>query len=402
MKFLETEETLYSWAYLNSIVWNFHIRCRHFLETVMKETKTVKVHSFFSKEKYKIAMKWKNFESCHFIKYKEPSGNYLALFDLDNTIISTKSGKGWSANIDDWKLKPNVEAKLSQVVNDGGFVCIVTNQLDTKNNTSAKLHAKIGNVIKRLDIPLYVFMSTKRDYYRKPCPGMFDLLLRELSQQFDLASSYFVGDAAGRPSDHADTDLKWAMNVGLKFLVPEVFFDDQESLPFTISYRPSEMFTHTELIKASSSRELVILIGMPASGKTFISKSVFAEYVHVNQDVLKTKDNCVLACKSALSEGKSVIIDNTNPTIECRNEYIKMAAAAGVKCRIIWLKFPKEWCLHLDMYRSLTEKRALLPKMAFISFGSSLQKPSNDECHVDVVEQIYCKLPNDKLMKHLV
>lgn len=38
----------------------------------------------------------------------------------------------------------------------------------------------------------------------------------------DMAESYFVGDAAGRPGDHSGTDRKWAMNAGLKFYTPEV------------------------------------------------------------------------------------------------------------------------------------------------------------------------------------
>jgi bifunctional polynucleotide phosphatase/kinase len=34
--------------------------------------------------------------------------------------------------------------------------------------------------------------------------------------------SYYVGDAAGRPGDHSDSDRKWALNVGLPFFTPEV------------------------------------------------------------------------------------------------------------------------------------------------------------------------------------
>lgn len=40
----------------------------------------------------------------------------------------------------------------------------------------------------------------------------------------DMEESFFVGDAAGRPGDHNDTDRKWAVNAGLKFLVPEQLF----------------------------------------------------------------------------------------------------------------------------------------------------------------------------------
>lgn len=38
----------------------------------------------------------------------------------------------------------------------------------------------------------------------------------------DAASSFFVGDAAGRPSDFAGTDRKWAENLGMPFYTPEV------------------------------------------------------------------------------------------------------------------------------------------------------------------------------------
>lgn len=44
----------------------------------------------------------------------------------------------------------------------------------------------------------------------------------------DVAQSYYVGDAAGRPArvghakDHGDGDRKWADNLGLKFYTPEV------------------------------------------------------------------------------------------------------------------------------------------------------------------------------------
>lgn len=43
----------------------------------------------------------------------------------------------------------------------------------------------------------------------------------------DLEGSFFVGDAAGRQykgkkSDFASTDRKFALNIGLPFLTPEV------------------------------------------------------------------------------------------------------------------------------------------------------------------------------------
>ena len=40
----------------------------------------------------------------------------------------------------------------------------------------------------------------------------------------DLAASFFVGDAAGRPSDHSDCDSAFAKAVGLPFYLPEAAF----------------------------------------------------------------------------------------------------------------------------------------------------------------------------------
>jgi hypothetical protein len=42
------------------------------------------------------------------------------------------------------------------------------------------------------------------------------------SQVSDLELSLFVGDAAGRVKDFADSDRKWALNVGIPFHTPEV------------------------------------------------------------------------------------------------------------------------------------------------------------------------------------
>lgn len=56
-------------------------------------------------------------------------------------------------------------------------------------------------------------------------------LYAEKGYTLDLENSLFVGDAAGRlggrgvPKDHSDTDFKFALNVGIKFVTPEVSRD---------------------------------------------------------------------------------------------------------------------------------------------------------------------------------
>jgi len=81
-------------------------------------------------------------------------------------------------------------------------------------------------------VPIRVLAAlNKGDIYRKPNIGMFEVVegvYRENGYEIDLDNSVFVGDAAGRLGgrgvlkDHGDTDYKFAFNVGLKFLTPEV------------------------------------------------------------------------------------------------------------------------------------------------------------------------------------
>ena len=51
---------------------------------------------------------------------------------------------------------------------------------------------------------------------------MFRLCKEEIYgyKKVDTRDSFFCGDAAGRMSDFADSDLKFAINVGLNFLTP--------------------------------------------------------------------------------------------------------------------------------------------------------------------------------------
>jgi bifunctional polynucleotide phosphatase/kinase len=64
-------------------------------------------------------------------------------------------------------------------------------------------------------------MAPQHDAYRKPGRGMWDAFCAHAGVAPNLQSSFFVGDAAGRPSDHGDADKGFATGVGLAFSVPE-------------------------------------------------------------------------------------------------------------------------------------------------------------------------------------
>ena len=80
--------------------------------------------------------------------------------------------------------------------------------------------------------------------------------------------------------------------------------------------------------------ECVVLMGLPASGKsTFFRDRFAASHDHVSKDLLRNnrrpqrrQEELVAA---SLAAGRSVVIDNTNPTIAVRAPLIQMARAHG-------------------------------------------------------------------------
>ncbi|XP_052114672.1 polynucleotide 3'-phosphatase ZDP isoform X3 [Arachis duranensis] len=108
-----------------------------------------------------------------------------------------------------------------------------------KNKRQVAVDSKIGrlnNFIEKVKVPIQVFIACgvgkgkadgKDDPFRKPKSGMWHLMQQHLNSgiAIDMDQSFYVGDAAGRESDHSDADIKFAEAIGLKFFVPEEYFD---------------------------------------------------------------------------------------------------------------------------------------------------------------------------------
>lgn len=180
----------------------------------------------------------------------------IAGFDLDGTLIKTKSGFKFSNSPNDWKwLNEQVTTKLRDVLGsaDNVVVVIFTNQGSLIAQKTAKsfnnFRQKLGLILDELSNEkvdpgrVYLFSSTKKPSkykgsheqrfaeMRKPSTGMFEELKKQLASEaketqisIDWDKSYFVGDAAGRASDFSDSDRVFADSAGLTFYTPEQFF----------------------------------------------------------------------------------------------------------------------------------------------------------------------------------
>lgn len=133
--------------------------------------------------------------------------NKALFLDLDGTLITTKSGRVFAEDKDDWKFNKNILSRIEKYVNDGYYVMIVSNQGGIEagavklNDFRHKIRRVVNDLIVETGLPVsrvgYRFTVTNNpeDFYRKPNPGMaYDLALAYI---LNLSQCLMVGDASG-------------------------------------------------------------------------------------------------------------------------------------------------------------------------------------------------------------
>jgi len=126
------------------------------------------------------------------------------------------------------------------------------------------------------------------------------------------------------------------------------------------------------------SLECVILIGLPGAGKSSLYREKFARtHVHVSKDLwpkaTKREDRQREMIDDALAGGRSVVIDNTNPTRAERAALIRVAHAH--KARVIGYFFDVNTRTAVARNAERTGP-AKVPNVAIFTAAKRLQPPS--------------------------
>lgn len=88
------------------------------------------------------------------------------------------------------------------------------------------------------------------------------------------------------------------------------------------------------------------------------------------------------ATENALKEGKSVVIDNTNPSAKTRAEYIDLAKQLKItQIRCFILNTDIELCHHLNYVRQNQTKSKVrrIPDVGYNVYKSQYQEPNTSE-----------------------
>ena len=168
----------------------------------------------------------------------------MVAFDMDGTLIDTKSGKKFAVNESDWKLwDPSVRTVMRQLHAENKYIAIISNQngIKEKKVTKESVQRKVESIIAEIGVPMDFICCIDDGKFRKPRTGMWEFLCKarfpaaaasastatgsaalSTSSSGGQSTYLYVGDAAGREKegtrskDFSDTDYKLALNLGIK------------------------------------------------------------------------------------------------------------------------------------------------------------------------------------------
>ncbi|BFF91114.1 uncharacterized protein DMAD_09472 [Drosophila madeirensis] len=333
----------------------------------------------------------------------------IAGYDMDGTIIKTKSGNVFPKTTDDWQIIfPEVPQKLKSLHKDGFKICFFTNQAGiAKGKVSLDdFKVKIKQIVKKLAVPIQVFIAVGGGYYRKPLPGMWEHLQDEMNDgvAIQLDRSFFVGDAAGRPEvgkgatkqrkDHSLADRLFATNIGLSFYTPEVHFlgkrlEQWKKPDFdpTCVHDQLPQFEPNDIQFDEDTCEMIIMVGLPGSGKSHFCAEVLKtrSYEIVNADTLGSTQSCLNSCKRLLSSGKSCVVDNTNVDAASRKKFLALADELKIPCRCFVMNVSTAQVKHNIAFRELLETpHSQISDMVFNMMKKKYKDPALDEGFVTI------------------
>lgn len=330
----------------------------------------------------------------------------IFMFDLDCTLIKTKSGKKFPIDSNDWELLfKQVQEKLNSL-GSKYLIGIISNQKGLK--TTDKINEWIDKINQislfiRID---FVFASVKDNQYRKPMIGSYEFIKNSIRQiNWDKLNAkhkiYYIGDAFGRSTDFSDTDIKFALNCKFKFKTPELFFLNLKKLqtgsvtyPIINYFEKSKQnifFDNLTNIIGSHNKIVILMIGLPASGKSFLRKQLinkFPQFYYTNNDDLKSNTNLTNTnfVKKLSADYDFIIDDNTNLNLNDRtiklskfNEHYKLG---------IWFNYDVDLCFHLNWMRMYWFGFDLLPKVTFYTLNKKMNQEQikNDNNFDNLIE----------------
>ena len=294
-----------------------------------------------------------------YVSVKEKSNikeNKLAIFDLKWTIIKPKDGKDSFENSNDWiYLRNSVPIILKSYNNTHQIIFLC----DSDKDITIDL---IENVVKDLKLDVVILLSLNSKY-NKPNEELFKSVFKNI-EDINKDESFIVSEVGGSKNwTNVNYDLSKKLNI--KFLKTENFFP----------------FNKIKVIKTNfennNSKEVVIMIGSPGSGKSSIAKNNLSNYKLICGDTFRNTKSMINEANKFKNE--SIIFDGTNGTKKRRSMYISYAKTINAEVKFIWVNTSIEDSIE-NIKKRKFEGGHYVPKKVLYDYHKNFEVPTEDEC----------------------
>lgn len=155
--------------------------------------------------------------------------------------------------------------------------------------------------------------------------------------------------------------------------------------------------------------DILLMGGIPASGKTYLAKKFFFKedrkrvsrleirkglyrmftfdaawsqdkYEHIDEPLVKFVEMKIL--ETLLDKGQKVLIDNTSVTRTSRVRYVDLASRLEKKIGLVFINIPVQKCLERNRARDQTNQ---VPESVISKLFSSTQLPKKEEGFTDIM-----------------
>lgn len=320
--------------------------------------------------------------------YKEM--NHVLAFDLDNTLIETRSGNKFPKNAGDFKFTEVVNR-----INMDISIVIFTNQAYSKSKIS-KAKARVHNVIETFprQIKPVCYVADKRAI-KKPKVSLFRMFLEQFNAPKSLT---FIGDAAGREGDFSDSDFKFAHNCAIYcrlmeldtiilFKTPEDFLDNisqrysldgfdpvqyiQKVVADKVREENDIKIEHIIDIVGGTDKYLIFTIGPPRIGKkTVLDKIAYK----LDRDHLRLCEYRRSKKKIKNYGGNIVLLSGCNS--QNRKDLYKMFEEYEM-IALVWSESQIEVARHNDWVQSHLEETTEYRDVVFNNYVSKYEPPED-------------------------
>uniref|UniRef100_A0A6C0J8L7 DNA 3'-phosphatase n=1 Tax=viral metagenome TaxID=1070528 RepID=A0A6C0J8L7_9ZZZZ len=264
----------------------------------------------------------------------------IAAFSLNNTLINSSYDFLYSC----------VPTILQTLHKQKYSIFIFTNQNNFENFKNKFI---IFN--KSLNIPIRIFIciGNKKfcSIYKKPRSGMWDYFFDKT--HINKNKSFYVGNLFNKKNT---SDIAFSKNIGLKFYTPQEFFlKKSNDIRIELPFKPNI----EDICKLSPGKKIpnvLILLGISGSGKTFFANKFLYEY-----DKIIDFDNLQQYIKTIKTKSPKFVIDSTNCCyLKDRIKITNLLKLNKIKFSCLFFDTTYEQSIHNYIFKNLYSKNNLI------------------------------------------